>query len=94
MNIEFNWAGKKRTVVFDGQSYIPQRAATGINKKTGEPATTVRDDGYYRSLGLAVKRIIDAEFGDSKETTTLLNYIHRYEAAVAEIKQLLPDHDF
>ncbi len=91
MNIEFEWAGKSRKIKFDGQSYIPQKHATGINRKTGEQADSYRDDGYYRTLGAAVKRIIDSEFGETENTQSLLGYVLRYELAVKEIRGLLPE---
>lgn len=94
MNITFNYNNKEHVIRFDGQSYIPQRKATGINKRTGEQADGIRDDGYFKNLGGAVRRIIDNEMGADESTVPLMDYVKRYESAVKEIRDLIEEDEF
>ena len=95
MNITFTYNNKVHEIRFDGQSYIPQRRADGVNRKTGEQADgKLRDDGYFKNLGGAVKRIVDNEMGADESTVPLMDYVRRWESAVREIRSIIEEDEF
>lgn len=102
MKIEINLNGIKNEIRFDGTCYCPVQTSTSINKDTGKLNVLEKPLGYYKSLGYALKAVIDSHLGESEDKVSLKEYIERYEQAVNEIRHQItksvdspvPDEDF
>lgn len=93
MRITIDYKGKEYALDFDGNCFIPRKVYQSENKE-GVMTDREQDMGYFKSLGAAMKKIVDTQLGDSDETVTLAEFVERYEAAAAEIKEKLVDCEF